>query len=264
MSAYFISQSDAVKRMRIYELRVLVCIIFVSFIFFPCLCWADFYSYRDKNGVIHFADNLADIPEEQQDNIRTYQEVRSPTTLEQKPFRRPAEPPESSKNGKPETPFKDVKDPSLLESLNSRKAALYMERNQLEKELSELVEKELKLRTKIAVRAHNHKMKEFNEKYAAYEKKRSDFETDWINYYSFVEDLPELEKLNSEKATLYLERSQLEKELAELVENGQKLTTKIAARVHKQKMKEFIDKFASYQNKRDEFENDRYNFYSSQ
>ncbi len=76
--------------------------------------------------------------------------------------------------------------------------------------------------------------------------------------------MPELEKLNSEKATLYLERSQLEKELAELVENGQKLKTKIAARVHKQKMKEFIDKFTIYQNKRNKFENEWYNFYSSQ
>jgi len=264
--ADFISQSDAVKRIRIYDLRVIICIIFVSFIVLPFLSWADFYGYRDKNGVICFTDNPANIPEKQRDNIRAYQEIRSPALPEQKPSTR-AESHEASNSTKPAASPKTTdheKDPSLLESLNSRKAALYMERNQLEKELSELVEKELKLRTKIAVKAHNHKMKEFNEKYAAYEKKRSDFETDWINYYSFVEDLPELEKLNSEKATLYLERSQLEKELAELVENGQKLKTKTAARVHKLKMGEFIGKFTIYQNKRNKFENEWYDFYSSQ
>jgi hypothetical protein len=264
--ADFISQSDAVNRMHIYDLRVLVCIIFVSFIFSPCLCWADYYRYQDKNGVIHFTDDMADIPEDRLNNIKTYQEGRSSALPGQKPSTR-AESPEASNSTKPTASPETTdheKDPSLLESLNTSKIALYMERNQLEKELSNLVEKELKLRTKIAVRAHNHKMEEFNDRFAAYKKKRSAFETDWINYYSFVEDLPELGKLNSEKATLYIERSQLEKELAELVENGQKLKTKMAARVHKLKMKEFIGKFTIYQNKRNKFENEWYNFYSSQ
>ncbi|MCJ7618560.1 MAG: DUF4124 domain-containing protein, partial [Desulfobacterales bacterium] len=160
--ANFISQSDAVNRMHIYDLRVLVCIIFVSFIFFPCLCWADYYRYQDKNGVIHFTDDMADIPEDRLNNIKTYQEGGSPALPEQKPSTR-AESPEASNSTKPAASPKTTdheKDPSLLESLNSRKAALYIERNQLEKELAELVEKELKLRTKIAVRAHNYKMEE--------------------------------------------------------------------------------------------------------
>jgi len=243
-------------------LRVLVCLIFVSFIFFPCLCWADYYRYQDKNGVIHFTDNMADIPEDRLNNIKTYQEGTSPALPEQKPSTR-AESPEASPAASPKT-TDHGKDPSLLESLNTSKAALYMERNQLEKELAELVEKELKLRTKIAVRAHNYKMEEFNDRFAAYRNKRDVFETDWVNYYSFVQDLPELGKLNSEQAALHMERSQLEKELAELVENGQKLKTKMAARAHKLKMKEFIDKFTIYQNKRNKFENEWYNFYSSQ
>jgi len=209
---------------------------------------------------------MADIPEDRLNNIKTYQDLRSPALPEQKSPAR-TESSEASNSTKPTASPETTdheKDPSLLESLNTRKATLYIERSRLEKELSNFVEKEQKLRTKIAVRAHNYKMEEFNDKFAAYKKKRSNFETDWVNYYSFVEDLPELGKLNSEKATLYLERSRLEKELAELVENGQKLKTKMAARVHKREMKEFIGEFTIYQNKRNKFENEWYNFYSSQ
>jgi len=264
--ADFIFRSDVVKKICIYDLRVFVCLIFVSFIVFPYLCRADYYRYRDKNGVIHFTDDMADIPEDRLNNIKTYQDLRSPALPEQKSPAR-TESSEASNSTKPTASPETTdheKDPSLLESLNTRKATLYIERSRLEKELSNFVEKEQKLRTKIAVRAHNYKMEEFNDKFAAYKKKRSNFETDWVNYYSFVEDLPELGKLNSEKATLYLERSRLEKELAELVENGQKLKTKMAARVHKREMKEFIGEFTIYQNKRNKFENEWYNFYSSQ
>jgi predicted nucleic acid-binding Zn-ribbon protein len=264
--ADFIFRSDVVKKICIYDLRVFVGLIFVSFMVFPYLCWADYYIYRDKNGAIHFTDDLADIPEDRLNNIKTYRDLRSPALPEQKPPAK-AESPEASNSTKPTASPKTTnheKDPSLLESLNTRKATLYLERSRFEKELSNLLEKELKLRTKIAVRAHNYKIEEFNDSFAAYRNKRDDFEADWINYYSFVENLPELERLNTRKATLYMERSRLEKELAELVENGQKLRTKMASRVHKRKMKEFISKFTIYQNKRNKFENEWYNFYSSQ
>jgi hypothetical protein len=139
-----------------------------------------------------------------------------------------------------------------------------MERSQLEKELAELVEKELKFRRKIAVRAHNLRMQEYIERFSEYKKKRSDFETNWVNYYSFLKNSSEYIKLNSDRTALHMERNQLEKELTELVEKGQKLKTKMAARVHKLEMKKFISRFRIYQINRDSFEDNWYDFFSSQ
>ncbi len=36
---------------------------------------AEFYKYRDKNGVLHFTDNLGEVPADQRSKIKRYQET---------------------------------------------------------------------------------------------------------------------------------------------------------------------------------------------
>lgn len=39
----------------------------------PCICCAEFYKYKDKNGKVYFVDDRSKIPEEYKD-VKTYQE----------------------------------------------------------------------------------------------------------------------------------------------------------------------------------------------
>jgi len=57
------------------------CIFFIM-IYSGCLvfgftCFAEFYKFRDSEGVLRFTDNLADVPENQRPTVDTYKEFVS-------------------------------------------------------------------------------------------------------------------------------------------------------------------------------------------
>ena len=239
-------------------LRMVPWLIVVFALVLPCVCWAVFYSYTDKNGVTHFTDNLADIPEEQLPYIKTYQKSEDLTTLKKKPLPDTAttEPSGSITPMAAPSPARQERDPVALEGLKGRKAALDIERTQLEKEQAELVEEVREVKVESEVRARFHKMKELNDRFVAHQKKRDAFEKDWDAYHSSLKDLPEFEGLRARKAALDMERTQLQKERAELAEKGGKLRRRTTIRAHRHKTEELNDRFAAYQKKRDAFEKD--------
>lgn len=55
-------------------MRLLYALMFLICMWLPSSVLAEYYQYRDQNGVLRFTDNLADIPEDQRQQIESYTE----------------------------------------------------------------------------------------------------------------------------------------------------------------------------------------------
>ena len=55
-------------------MRLLFALLFLICMLLPSSVLAEYYQYRDQNGVLRFTDNLADIPEDQRQQIESYTE----------------------------------------------------------------------------------------------------------------------------------------------------------------------------------------------
>ena len=55
-------------------MRLLYALLFLICMLLPSSVLAEYYQYRDQNGVLRFTDNLADIPEDQRQQIESYTE----------------------------------------------------------------------------------------------------------------------------------------------------------------------------------------------
>ncbi len=55
-------------------MRLLFALLFLICMLLPSSVLAEYYQYRDQNGVLRFTDNLADVPEDQRQQIESYTE----------------------------------------------------------------------------------------------------------------------------------------------------------------------------------------------
>ena len=55
-------------------MRLLYALLFLICMWLPSSALAEYYQYRDQNGVLRFTDNLADVPEDQRQQIESYTE----------------------------------------------------------------------------------------------------------------------------------------------------------------------------------------------
>jgi hypothetical protein len=55
-------------------MRLLYALLFLICMWLPSSALAEYYQYRDQNGVLRFTDNLADVPEDQRQQIKSYTE----------------------------------------------------------------------------------------------------------------------------------------------------------------------------------------------
>ncbi len=55
-------------------MRLLYALLFLICMLLPSSVLAEYYQYRDQNGVLRFTDNLADVPEDQRKQIESYTE----------------------------------------------------------------------------------------------------------------------------------------------------------------------------------------------
>jgi hypothetical protein len=55
-------------------MRLLFALLFLICMLLPSSALAEYYQYRDQNGVLRFTDNLADVPEDQRQQIKSYTE----------------------------------------------------------------------------------------------------------------------------------------------------------------------------------------------
>lgn len=159
-------------RMRLlYVLLVLICI------WLPMTAAAEYYKYRDQNGVLRYTDNLADVPEDQRPKMETRIQTEdyspSPEPVQ-------AEPEDEERQKKIREFNQKMADQrqALSREMQSGSAGEHLQRikNSLDQEYAQLMkEKEamLKLRGQVKTVAEG---KVYKAKVAVFNKKIADFE----------------------------------------------------------------------------------------
>jgi hypothetical protein len=154
-------------------MRILCILLILGCVWLPATASAEYYKYRDQNGMLRYTDNLADIPEDQ----RPKMETRS-STEDYFPTQEPAETePEDKKVQEFNKKMEDQRQATGRE-MQSGSAGVNLQRikNSLDREYSELMkEKEelLKSRGKVRTEADG---KDYSERVTELNKKNADFE----------------------------------------------------------------------------------------
>lgn len=138
--------------------------------FISAIASAEYYKYRDKNGVLRFTDNMMEVPADQRQKVTTYEEVNSNPANESQPD--------------PQTDATDdIKaesaegEPGLTEEmLRKEKAGLDETFKNLENEKARLTEAAKKPRSPSENAAFLNQVKAYNEKRSAYQSKSADFQ----------------------------------------------------------------------------------------
>ncbi|RKY75224.1 hypothetical protein DRQ07_12220 [candidate division KSB1 bacterium] len=147
----------------------------------PIFSSAEFYQYKDKNGVLHFTDNISEIPRDQRLKIKSYEEPSDYTAPEIK-----EEDNKSLKelnNSENDTGFitdetkkkeeEKVNDENLVRfnDLKNAKDRMDKERADLLKEKQTLIDKLKKPINNSRVIEYKHKIKALNERMADFNKR---------------------------------------------------------------------------------------------
>jgi len=142
--------------------RTLIILAVLSLL--PIPACAEYYKYKDSNGVLRFTDNLLLVPKDQRENIQAYEEAVTPES-------------------KPET-SDVVKEGADLKNKNIRIEQLNSERNSLEKSFKDLEAERIFLlesppspQEKEAYETHRKRIEAFNDKIKSYEEQRKMFQS---------------------------------------------------------------------------------------
>ncbi len=141
--------------------RILILMMLISLV--PIPIYAEFYKYRDANGVLRFTDNLMDVPEDQREKLKSYKEVVTPE-----------EKPQISESSKKATALKSRN--SRIDQMNVGREVLAQTFNDLEIERKAILESGPDPQDQKAYEAHRLRIVTFNEKIKTYEEKRKQFQ----------------------------------------------------------------------------------------
>lgn len=141
--------------------RTLIILAVLSLIPIP-VC-AEYYRYKDTNGVVRFTDNLLNVPEDQRENIQTYKEAATP---EPKADTSDVSTGELNSKGRN----------SRIEELNSERESLEQIYKDLDAERKSLLESSPSPQETEAYEAHKKRIEAYNEKIKSYEEQRKIFQ----------------------------------------------------------------------------------------
>lgn len=133
---------------------------------------AQFYKYRDKSGAIRFTDNLADVPPEQRENLKTYEETKT------------AVPEDTAGGGEQTTPAEAELEAQRAaaqaksQELRDRQKALMDEYEALQQDREELARMGGQRASEEEQRAYREKIEALNAKVKAYQERREAYERD--------------------------------------------------------------------------------------
>jgi len=146
-------------------------------VWFPTTVCAEFYKYRDQNGVLRFTDNIADVPKDQRVGVETRQEIKSNETPAD--FSQTTRPEVEERQKALATPvFQEPQDEAELlsaQELSQKKAALDEEYANLMKEKRALLESKKNIKNVSGSKAYNKKAEVLNQKIADFDKRRQAF-----------------------------------------------------------------------------------------
>jgi len=137
--------------------------LFFILFFFCSPLSAEYYQYKDKDGVVHFTDNLGDVPEEQRAEVNRYEEI------EEKPNKKISK---SNQDGD----GKEIETLLHLQALNREKEFLDKDYERLVTKKQRLKKEKASLATSVEVTAYQNKIKRLNQEIFEFEERRKKFE----------------------------------------------------------------------------------------
>ncbi len=167
-------------------------LISLSLLLFSMSASAEYYRYIDKDGNVHFTDDLTNVPENQRTDIHEYTGFQGDLNDQQKAEKpRPILEKEQVKNKPEKNDFSDIK-----KRLDQEKEKLEEEYRTLMEEKKQVAKDKNKYRSKSRARKYNKVILEFNEKIEDYERRKKLFNEEVEKYNLRVEKsyLNELEK----------------------------------------------------------------------
>jgi hypothetical protein len=162
--------------------RYILPVLIVAWLLSPV--YAEFYRYKDENGVLRYTDNIADVPESQRVKIDSYYEAEDYLTPEQRAdkAKRETRLPESDRKASQDikdsknTATGKVLNQSLVDEFNRIDAELSKEYSDLMKERTILDKGKTDLKTAKQINAYRKKVTDFNRRIADYEKRRKELQ----------------------------------------------------------------------------------------
>ena len=154
-------------------IRILLLLVTLSLISMPV--FAEFYKYKDANGVLRFTDNLLEVPKDQREMIQIYKEVVTPE---------PAS--DISDAQKEDAALKNQN--NLAEQINNEREALEQSFKALDTERKSLLESPPSPQEQEAYEAHRKRIDAFNAKIKAYEEQRRMFQAKVDAYNANIEN----------------------------------------------------------------------------
>ena len=176
-------------------------LISLSLLLFSMSASAEYYRYIDKDGNVHFTDDLTNVPENQRTDIHEYTGFQGDAYDQQKDDQKAEKPKpliekEQLKNKPDKNDFSEIK-----KRLDQEKEKLDEEYRALMEEKKQLIEDEKKLKSGKAAKKYNKVILKFNEKIEDYERRKKLFNEEVEKYNIQVEKsiLNELEKREKKK-----------------------------------------------------------------
>lgn len=139
---------------------------------------AEYYKYRDKNGLLRFTDNLQEVPADQRDRIQRYREVPAVPGIKKPGVDSGRKDRQSSKTDVRQDRIAITADPDL-----SRASGIKAAKWQLDDEFAQLLRRKQileaeaqRLQSPAEIRTYNKKAAELNERIAQFNRRREQFE----------------------------------------------------------------------------------------
>jgi len=150
-------------------------LLLVALSLIPMPVFAEFYKYKDANGVLRFTDNLLEVPKDQRDKIQTYKEVVTPEPE-----------PDISDAQKEDAALKNQN--NRAEQINSEREVLEQSFKALDAERKSILESPTSPQEQEAYEAHKQRIEAFNARIKAYEEQRKMFQAKVDAYNAEIEN----------------------------------------------------------------------------
>ncbi len=153
--------------------RLMICLVAIGFMV-PSVVMAEFYKYRDANGVMRFTDNLAEVPVDQRPKVTSYSEPDDFLTPEARKKKEVAEVQAAAAKAAPDASLEDIQEERMR--LNRLRVELDEEYGGLMKDRQTLEKMKAEAKDDTDREAYRDGVIDLNKRITAYETKRVDFQ----------------------------------------------------------------------------------------